>query len=170
MRTTFKRDPGTKEKPLATKGFTLLFAVLISSILLAIGIAIFDITVRELKLSSAVRESQYAFFAADTGIECAIYWDYQGAFVPGANGDISCGGQTITVTAAPSYGSPATFSAALPTSNRCVIATITKTQLAGDPGGGIPVRTAIVARGYNVPCADVATDVNTIERALRALY
>src|SRR3989344_881292 len=58
----------------SSRGFTILFAVLIGSILLAVGIAIFDITVRELRLSSIARESQIAVYNADSGAECALYW------------------------------------------------------------------------------------------------
>ncbi len=57
------------------KGVTLLLAVLVSSLLLSIGLAIFNITIKELLISGSGRESQFAFYAADTGAECALYWD-----------------------------------------------------------------------------------------------
>ena len=56
----------------------MLFAVLTASVLLAIGLSIFNLTVKELVLSSSGRESQFAFYAADTGAECALYWDLKG--------------------------------------------------------------------------------------------
>jgi len=59
----------------SSRGFVLPFAVLLSGILLSIGLAIFSITLKELVLSAAGRESQFAFFAADAGAECALYWD-----------------------------------------------------------------------------------------------
>lgn len=52
--------------------------MLIGSLLLAIGIAIFNISIKELSLSTTGRESQFAFYAADTGVECALYWDIRG--------------------------------------------------------------------------------------------
>ena len=58
------------------KGFTLLFAVLISSLLLSVGIAILDLSIKEFALAAASRESQYAFYAADDGLECGLYWDH----------------------------------------------------------------------------------------------
>ena len=58
------------------RGFTVLFAVLISSILLSIGIAILDLTLKQFTLSSVSKDSQIAFYAADTGQECAMYWDH----------------------------------------------------------------------------------------------
>lgn len=57
------------------RAFTLLLAVLVSSVLIALGSAIFDIVSKEILLSSAGRESQFSFYAADTGIECALYQD-----------------------------------------------------------------------------------------------
>ena len=59
-------------------GFTLLFASLIVSLLLAVGLAILNITLQQILLSSAAKESQYAFYNADTGLECAIYADKVG--------------------------------------------------------------------------------------------
>ncbi|HVY72678.1 MAG TPA: hypothetical protein VG984_01315 [Candidatus Paceibacterota bacterium] len=57
------------------KGFTIFFATLVASLALAIGLAIYDITVRQLSLSTTVVQSHYAIFAADSGVECALYWD-----------------------------------------------------------------------------------------------
>lgn len=57
-------------------GFTLFYAMLISSLLLAIGLAIFNITYKEFILTSGIRESESAFYAADSALECALYWDF----------------------------------------------------------------------------------------------
>jgi hypothetical protein len=59
----------------------MLFAVLTASLLLTIGISIFNISLKELTISTNTRESQIAFFAADSARECALYWDIKkGAF------------------------------------------------------------------------------------------
>lgn len=73
-------------------GFTILFAVLVASLLLSIGLAIFNIALKEIILSSTARESQYAFYAADSGIECALYFDLQEeAFsISAIHGPIDC--------------------------------------------------------------------------------
>ncbi len=63
---------GMKKQP---KGFTMFFAALVGSLALAIGISMYDITVRQIILSSVISQSQYAIYAADAGIECALYWD-----------------------------------------------------------------------------------------------
>lgn len=57
------------------QGFVILFAVLISSIILLIGVGMFRISIKETILSSTARESTAAFFIADAGIECALYAD-----------------------------------------------------------------------------------------------
>ncbi len=56
------------------KGYTLLFAVLLSSLLLAVGLSILNISRKESILASAARESQIALYAADTAVECATYF------------------------------------------------------------------------------------------------
>lgn len=61
--------------PVAKRGFTLFYAVLVASLLLAVGLAIFNITFKGLILSSDARESQNSFYGADTGLECALFWD-----------------------------------------------------------------------------------------------
>lgn len=56
-------------------GFTVLFSMLIATLIIAIGLAIFDIVFKEISFATAVRDSNYAIYAADTGLECALYWD-----------------------------------------------------------------------------------------------
>lgn len=65
------------------KGFTLLFAVLVSVLVLAVGASIISIALKQVILSGAGRESQYAFYAANTGVECALYWDLNGSQIVG---------------------------------------------------------------------------------------
>lgn len=60
------------------KGFTLLFAVLVSTLVVAIGATVVSIALRQTILSGTSRESQYAFYAANTALECAFYWDVVG--------------------------------------------------------------------------------------------
>ncbi len=57
------------------KGFALLFAVLISGLLITIGISIFNISIKELMISASIRDSQTAYYAADSAAECFFYWD-----------------------------------------------------------------------------------------------
>ncbi|MFH1473083.1 MAG: pilus assembly PilX N-terminal domain-containing protein [bacterium] len=67
-----------KGLPRGTKystGVTLFIAILVMGTLLLISTAVISIAVRESYITRAARESQYAFYAADTGAECALYWD-----------------------------------------------------------------------------------------------
>lgn len=59
------------------KGIALLMAVLVSGLFFVIAAAIFKIALVELILSSTGRDSQFAFYAADTGAECALFWNYK---------------------------------------------------------------------------------------------
>lgn len=56
-------------------GFTLFIALTITATLLLVAAGIVTIALRQSFLTGSSRESQYAFYAADSGIECAIYWD-----------------------------------------------------------------------------------------------
>lgn len=82
------------------KGFTILVAVVTAGILLIIAMTIGGIALKEQVLSIANKESQIAFYAADTALECAMYWDYsfeKGAFRNDVDGNavlalINCNG------------------------------------------------------------------------------
>ena len=81
------------------KGFTLVVAVVVTSMLLVIGFMLSDVAVKQLKLATSNEESQYAFFAADSGLECAKYWDLNDAdlspFATATPGSILCNHQII---------------------------------------------------------------------------
>ncbi len=82
-KTTLQANEAKSYQLKTNSGFALLFAVLIASIVLALGAEIFNIALKEIILSSAARDSQFAFYASDTGAECALYWDLKGE--PGGN-------------------------------------------------------------------------------------
>lgn len=67
--------------PVQSKGFVILYAVVISSLVLAVGISIISIATKQLKISGLGSQSQYAFYAANTGTECALFWDLHGYLV-----------------------------------------------------------------------------------------
>lgn len=161
-------------------GFAMLFAVLVSSVLLAIGLSIFNLTVKELALSSSGRESQFAFFAADTGAECALYWDIKGTDIfatstadrtpsnasPDCVDTTSSGSQTVTINnylSRTSNSAATRFDLTIPNAagNYCAIVTVTK-----DSSSGI-LKTTIDSRGYNT--CDTASPMR-VERALKITY
>lgn len=57
------------------KGFVLLLTMIIVSVILSISLSIFTITIKEIVLSTFLRESEKAFTAADRALECTLFWD-----------------------------------------------------------------------------------------------
>ena len=159
--------------------------MLAASLALAVGLAVYDLTVRELDISATVSQSEYAIYAADSGAECALYWDThysnagnnnnggsQSAFstssadtlTPSASSGVNC--NTLDITApAENWTIAAAASAATTTFNLtfspqpyCVTVTVAK--------NGTPSQTTITAHGYNT-CSGGALQ---LERALQVTY
>ncbi len=137
------------------KGFALFYAVLVSSLVLSIGLATFNISFKQGRLVAGALNSQDAFYAADTGLECALYWDIQQNILNGVaeNPVISCGtGEDVVMVESPS--DVWTFSL---TSGTCATVEIDKS------GSG----TIVNSRGYN--SCDI-TNARRVERGIRATY
>src|SRR3989344_3829258 len=85
-------------------GYSLFLAIIILSALLIIAYSVVNISVKETQFATSGRESQFAYFAADAGIECALYWDAQtDAFATSSSHSttlISCGGVSVTTGSA----------------------------------------------------------------------
>lgn len=151
-----------------SRGFTLLLSVLISSILMALGSALFNIVSKEVLLSSAGRESQFAFYAADTGIECALYWDKQGAFSSTSpTAQLTCGGMTTTdlqrtpdTPVSPVFTAQFSFQYDNVVTNPCANVLVTRTY-------GAAPQTIVKSYGHNT-C--VLTSPSRLERAIRVTY
>jgi hypothetical protein len=60
-----------------SRGFALLIAVIFMSVMLSLGLALSSLGYKQQLLASTAIESQYAFYAADAGMECALYADQQ---------------------------------------------------------------------------------------------
>src|ERR1035437_6524026 len=63
-------------------GFALLFAVMIASFLITLGISIFSISLKEIQITTSVKDSQTAYYAADSARECALYSDIRLGLFP----------------------------------------------------------------------------------------
>jgi hypothetical protein len=161
------------------RGMTLFIAIIIMGILLFISFAVVNITMKSTLFASLGRDSQYAFYAADSGIECAIYWDSKfepSKFATSTSGSpINCGGMAILDgQAIPGSALPTMIGGGgiiNPTSifyfdmNRgsnpvpyCVIVTVTK---------NIDGTTYIKSRGYNT--CDIA-NIRRVERGVEVTY
>lgn len=161
--------------PQKNRGYTLLFAVLVSSLVLAIGISILTVSKKEFLLATSSRDSAAALYAADGGIECAAYWDqHHDVFstTTSSSGNVRCGDayspivRTISATATSTFRFSVKFGG---TAASCSSVTVRK----GYSGGGIA--TIIEARGYNLGWNpdNLSCDVvsaKKVERALRLTY
>ncbi len=178
------------------RGFTIFFAMLVAALSLSVGLAIYDLTAREIDLSSTATQSQYALYIADTGAECALYWDSKyntsnSAFgtstPPGSSwaaSGVLCNGVDVATQPLPTQdqsrypectGNPGTA--------WCISSTVSSatTTFAVNPTSGQPcavvqvakrtvsgiLYTAVTSRGYNT-CA-VGAPVR-VERALQVNY
>ncbi|MES3030883.1 MAG: pilus assembly PilX N-terminal domain-containing protein [Patescibacteria group bacterium] len=174
------------------KGYTLLFAVLVSSIVLAIGISILNVSKKEFLLASSARESTSAFYAADSGLECAMYWNHTdretNALATSTPGQITCGtGPAIDVVYDDPYPIAATseapaiavFDVKFGDSASCGIVMVEKYYEYSDTHSRDVLETRITSRGYNLGWDDEnGVNPNTcsigsprkVERALRFTF
>ena len=149
--------------------------MIVSSLVLALGLGIVAITMKEVKLSGAGRDSQLAFYAADSGLECAEYGDLtQGAFATSSDSadsvSIKCNNVSITSTTTKSGNSAtSTFKMYMEYNNSagvstkpCAIVSVNK-YLDGD----LKQKTSIDARGYNT-CDE--SNVRRLERGYSVKY
>ena len=175
-----------KRLPAGRQGFTIFFAMLVGSLALAIGLAIYDLTVRELDLSGTATQSQYAIYAADTGAECALYWDSRcttsACTTLGAGGSafatstssgadpgsiLNCNNIDITSPSGSwsvmrdlvNRSATTTFTLTFSPQPYCVTVSVAKS--------GTPIITTVTAKGYNT-CASAG--VIRLERVLQVTY
>jgi hypothetical protein len=66
-------------KKKTNKGFTLFVALVVSSLILSVSMSLSNIILKQLVFAHTGSESQLAFYAADSGAECALYWDRKGS-------------------------------------------------------------------------------------------
>lgn len=161
--------------PVNNRGFVILIASLLAGLLTIIGASIFSIFLKELILSSGGKESQLAFYAADGGVECALYWDSKEKFATSSDSESSpsnlfCNNQDITLSADWVWKVPAETT---PTASRTIFSI---DLYPSDPDrkdcAAISVfkdngNTIIESRGYNT--CDL-TNPRRVERGLRVSY
>ena len=141
-----------------SRGFALLIAVVFMSVMLAIGLALGSLSYKQQVLASSATQSQYAFYAADAGLECALYADQQQNFFaypptePASAPAITCN-NSAPDSASFSYtpGQLIVFNRLpLDLGRRCADITVYK------PKNGAEA-TYIFSQGYDVPCDTVSS-------------
>ena len=148
------------------KGFTLFIAMIVMATLLLIVSGVISLAVKQTQISSSEAESQHAFYAADTGLECALYWDVQNptgvsAFATTTTSTIFCNKDVSNPTNQWVVGGVTTSTISrinfLP-DPYCTIVTVVKAKNG---------TTKIESLGYNT--CDPANQ-RRVERAVRATY
>lgn len=143
------------------KGFTLLFSLLILTIILSASLGIYNIVVRQFKISQISRESSRAFTASDAGIECALYWDIKKKEFDKPNYDINCFGSPISGSM---VASTTTFYLGFSNGSCAQI----------DVDKDAPPNTKLISYGYNIGNAGSNCAVTSgklqVERVLQASY
>ena len=76
-----------------------MIAIILATIAVTLGISLLDLSYKQTVLTSTAKQSQYGFYAADSAIECGLYWDQKfNSFRIGnttLGSSIKCGGRTV---------------------------------------------------------------------------
>jgi hypothetical protein len=185
-----------KTRRTSESGIALLITLLIMTVLLGVSASLLNITIKQFQFSSIGLASEKSFQAANAGMECMLYHDYEnyptipGKFDIGQNpAAINCMGvnddDTVTATT-DSVQRTYIFSWGAASDPVCTETTIYKFNSTtaqpnmaaalrrqnGAPGTLCPIGstcTVVQSRGYNVSCAQRNTP-RVIERELTQKY
>jgi len=177
------------------KGYTLLFAVIVSVLVLSIAAFILSVSRKEEILASSARDSIYAFYAADSGLECAVE-NLDKLATSSNNISFTCGNNSITanqdplgsVLSDPNTIAAGTSTFSMPNNDAfnianqyqsgissCASTTVTYVSIPADyAGNGLATSTTITVtvRGYNIGWDSSLKDCSVtgprkVERALQ---
>jgi hypothetical protein len=142
-------------------GFVMLFAIMLSSIILAIALGIANISLKEVNFSTSAKDTNDAFFAADTGAECALYADIHRDMFnpsnPGFGSALNCDDGSYLV----SLDTP--FYININDLTNCAKVTVSQDSALNTM--------KIESLGYNVDCSQVQSNSpKIVERAIRVIY
>jgi hypothetical protein len=182
------------------KGYTLLFSIIVASIVLSIAAFILSVSRKQFILSSAARDSTIAIYAADSGIQCAVEAYKSGTNLAtsspatiGCNNNLNPSGaysnfKDLTIATDMGLDSSITIYQSAPiiiklppgnpgdTINTCAIVIVTQGYY-DNGSGGYSHKTIIDSRGYNIansgPCDSSRLNPlnpRAVERAIRLIY
>ncbi|OGI82869.1 hypothetical protein A3I25_02065 [Candidatus Nomurabacteria bacterium RIFCSPLOWO2_02_FULL_42_17] len=141
-------------------GFTILFAILASAALLIMALGITNITYKEIILSGSAREAGHALFAADTGVECALYW--RDTFIDGLGSAPECVSRTVDNFSPTPLRTTFDFEDA---SGHCAEVSVTPEF---SVGVGTETFMQIISTGYNVDCLSISNK-RAVSRVIEVL-
>ena len=152
------------------RGFTLFIAMLLTAVILSVGTALLDMSLKQVLLSTTAKNSSLAFYNADGAMECALYWDSRGTFdylaEPSSGGTIQgCEGQAnIPFTAPiPSAGQPRITTFVIPCGDGIAGDGTATTTIYKSANGS----TSLYTSGYD---SCLMSDPRRTERGLKASY
>jgi hypothetical protein len=142
-------------------------------VVLAVGVSLIDIAVKQFALASSAKNSQYAFYNADSALECALYYDQKmNAFhySESQNIPVECGG--IDIVFPSDYPGISNYAESQNSSARTTTFSIPCSGGAGYSASVTIIKqssgvTDIYANGYSA-CA--ASNPNRIERGVKIHY
>ena len=151
-------------------GFVLLFAVMLSSIILAIALGVASVALKEINFSTSAKDANNAFYSADTGIECALFNDKPplAIFPNNASQQVTCLGGFININSTDWTNGPWNF--VLPglgsSNDSCAIIDVTKVTVNGS------LSTTIISKGYNNGggFGGCTPNSSSVERELQVTY
>lgn len=173
MKKLFKKQKNINQN----SGFAMIFTVLIMSLILSITLGMSNIVFKQRILSGLVRDSQIAFYQADTGSECGLLQDFKLANFrngiitdtnnPNYNEEFLCGDKTMRYNPTESNNS-----SIVPTPNNNYFV---YQQVSPNPNlpcytivfdKRFPGTNVIDSRGYNI----CGTNIRQVERGIKVSY
>ena len=159
-------------------GFALLIAVIFMSVVLTLSLALGSLGYKQQVLASGAIESQYAFYAADATLECALYADQQLNSFNYASHSANNPPNAITCDNASAVQSNYSYDAtklyvvervSLDSGKRCADVTIYKYASPQAPSN---MTTYLFSQGYDVSCTTVANPAGArmVSRGINAHY
>lgn len=153
-------------------GFALLVAIVFMSVMLALGLALGSFAYKQQRLAASALESQYAFYAADAALECALYADQQQNLFAYPGSSPSSAPGIICDNLGPVSASVVSYTASqwvvanrlsLSGGTRCADVTVYKPASVGT--------TYLFSQGYNISCTAVTEPSSHFSsRGLQAQY
>lgn len=163
-------------------GFALLIAIIFMSVMLSFGLVLGSFAYKQQMLASSAIDSQYAFYAADAALECALYADqgqYQSVFAYLPQTTPPPQAPTMTCDGTGPISSSVTWPVAgewvvknrikLDGNTRCADVTVYKYSTPQPPNN---ITTYIFSQGYSASCSrvDSADGTRFSSRGLQAYY
>ena len=166
------KDSVVKSEHSSESGVALLFVILLTSVLLLVSLGIANIAYKEQTFSLEARDSNKAFFAADTGIECALLFDKQEMFSDTALSSTgSCFGHDDIFVSSSGTGTRTFFDFVVPQGRQCALVKVDTEYPRPTPTDPDATVTQIASYGYNINNFDGSTlsCVSTLTPASRVV-